>query len=73
MLFSLEGKAWNLTKCVTVQDMLSNAGDTVGEDTAAITLKEKRLTFTWLDGEVQSRRCLFYIHSEYNYETCGPR
>lgn len=19
------------------------------------------------------RRCLFYIHSEYNYETCGPR
>lgn len=53
--------------------MLSNDGDTVGEDTAAITLKEKRLTFTWLDGEVQSRRCLFYIHSEYNYETCGPR
>lgn len=37
-----------------VQGMLSNDGDVVGDDTAAIALKEKRLTFTWLDGEVQS-------------------
>lgn len=44
--------------------MLSNDGDTVGEDTAAIALKEKRLTFTWLDGEVQSVSgfsCLLFI------------
>ncbi|CAL5362291.1 unnamed protein product [Camellia sinensis] len=29
----------------------------------AVALKEKRLTFTWLDGEAQQ---------ENNYETCGP-
>ncbi|KAK1373362.1 J domain-containing protein [Heracleum sosnowskyi] len=58
-----------------VQEKLSNDGDAAPQDelSAAIALKDKRLTFTWLDGEAQNRRCLFYIHSEYSYETCGPR
>lgn len=58
-----------------VQEKLSNDGDAAAQDelSAAIALKDKRLTFTWLDGEAQNRRCLFYIHSEYSYETCGPR
>ncbi|KMZ71061.1 hypothetical protein ZOSMA_189G00220 [Zostera marina] len=40
---------------------------------AAVALKEKRLTLTWLDGELQSTYCSFYLHSETSYETCGPR
>ncbi|KAH7656401.1 Protein-disulfide reductase protein [Dioscorea alata] len=36
-------------------------------------LKEKRLTFVWLDGELQKDYCLFYLHSDTIYETCGPR
>ncbi|XP_047327744.1 uncharacterized protein LOC124931343 [Impatiens glandulifera] len=41
--------------------------------TAAIALREKRLTLTWLDGEAQHRRCFFYLQTEKSYETCGRR
>lgn len=41
---------------------------------AATAMKEKRLTFTWLDGGAQKVYCLFYLHKLDNiYETCGPR
>ncbi|KAF9597890.1 hypothetical protein IFM89_022251 [Coptis chinensis] len=40
---------------------------------AAVALKEKRLAFTWLDGEAQKKLCFFYINSETSYKTCGPR
>lgn len=40
---------------------------------ALLALKQKRLTFTWLDGEAQKSYCFFYINSENSYETCGPR
>ncbi|KAJ0987440.1 hypothetical protein J5N97_005796 [Dioscorea zingiberensis] len=40
---------------------------------AIAALNEKRLTFVWLDGEVQKDYCLFYLHSDTIYETCGPR
>ncbi|KAK9107493.1 hypothetical protein Syun_023504 [Stephania yunnanensis] len=40
---------------------------------ASAASKEKRLTFTWLDGELQKKYCFFYLHSESSYETCGPR
>ncbi|KAG7021526.1 DnaJ-like subfamily C member 16 [Cucurbita argyrosperma subsp. argyrosperma] len=40
---------------------------------AAVALKGKRLSFTWLDGEAQKKYCFFYISSESSYETCGPR
>ncbi|XP_011101706.1 uncharacterized protein LOC105179763 isoform X2 [Sesamum indicum] len=62
-----------------VQDKLSNYGTTDVADQepmsapAAIALKQKRLTFAWLDGEAQHRYCFFHIHSENSYETCGPR
>ncbi|KAM7480047.1 hypothetical protein LguiA_028260 [Lonicera macranthoides] len=58
-----------------VQEILSNDVDAVPQDSAssAIALKEKRLTFTWLDGEAQNRYCSFYLHSEHSFETCGPR
>ncbi|KAA8542456.1 hypothetical protein F0562_023408 [Nyssa sinensis] len=55
-----------------VQEVLSNDGKILSTP-SAVALKEKRLTFTWLDGEVQNRFCFFYIHSENSYETCGPR
>nr|GMD07660.1 DnaJ homolog subfamily C member 16 isoform X1 [Ipomoea batatas] len=41
--------------------------------TAEVALKEKRLTFTWLDGEKQKTYCFFYVNSENSYDTCGPR
>ncbi|KAK4437043.1 hypothetical protein Salat_0038200 [Sesamum alatum] len=62
-----------------VQDKLSNDGKTDVADQepmsapAALALKQKRLTFAWLDGEAQHRYCFFHIHSEDSYETCGPR
>ncbi|KAG1334440.1 DnaJ subfamily C member 10 [Cocos nucifera] len=40
---------------------------------AAAALKENRLTFTWLDGELQKKYCMFYLFSDDAYETCGPR
>ncbi|XP_050223024.1 uncharacterized protein LOC126673092 [Mercurialis annua] len=39
----------------------------------ATALQNKRLTFVWLDGEAQEKYCLFYLHSETSYDTCGPR
>lgn len=62
-----------------VQQILSSAAELNGADKqqpsepSAIALKEKRLTFTWLDGEAQKQYCFFYIHSEDSYDTCGPR
>ncbi|CAH9092656.1 unnamed protein product [Cuscuta europaea] len=61
-----------------VQGTLSNGEwNTVDQDSfsaiAELALKEKRLTFTWLDGEQQKRYCFFYVNSESSYETCGPR
>ncbi|KAK4781631.1 hypothetical protein SAY86_015733 [Trapa natans] len=61
-----------------VQDILSNDAElnTDSEDPfipAAVALKKKRLTFTWLNGESQKKYCFFYLQSETSYETCGPR
>ncbi|KAK3042764.1 hypothetical protein RJ639_000822, partial [Escallonia herrerae] len=72
------GKNYILSKTMRrVQEILSNDVDSIDQDPSsapsAIALKEKRLTFTWLDGEAQNRYCFFYIHSEQSYETCGPR
>ncbi|KAK6123167.1 hypothetical protein DH2020_043069 [Rehmannia glutinosa] len=62
-----------------VQEKLTNNGELDTDDqepmsaSAALALKQKRLTFAWLDGEAQQRYCSFNIHSEDSYETCGPR
>lgn len=62
-----------------VQETLSNDGELTGVDQdlssapALFALYQKRLTFTWLDGEAQNSYCFFYINSEDSYETCGPR
>ncbi|GFP87467.1 Dnaj homolog subfamily c member 10 [Phtheirospermum japonicum] len=64
---------------VKVQETLTDNGelDTVDEEPmsapAAVALKQKRLSFAWLDGEAQQRYCFFNIHSEDSYETCGTR
>ncbi|PIA62806.1 hypothetical protein AQUCO_00200672v1 [Aquilegia coerulea] len=55
-----------------IQDVLLNEWGPTAKP-AAVALKEKRLTFTWLDGEAQKKYCFFYINSESSYETCGPR
>ncbi|WCJ35916.1 DNAJ heat shock N-terminal domain-containing protein [Euphorbia peplus] len=61
-----------------VEDLLSNDGasDDVDRDQLSLlatALKNKRLTFAWLDGEAQQKYCFFYLHSETSYDTCGPR
>ncbi|XP_052179705.1 uncharacterized protein LOC127793014 isoform X2 [Diospyros lotus] len=61
-----------------IQQMLLNddnldTGDNDQLLSAAVALKEKRLTFTWLDGEAQQRYCSFHIQTANSYETCGPR
>ncbi|XP_051115725.1 uncharacterized protein LOC127240917 isoform X2 [Andrographis paniculata] len=63
----------------SVQDQLSSdvESDIGNQDLvsapATLALKQKRLTFAWLDGETQNRFCFFHIHSEDSFETCGPR
>ncbi|CAH8391081.1 unnamed protein product [Eruca vesicaria subsp. sativa] len=62
-----------------VQNTLSNheASDEASKDPsvapAASAHKNKRLTLAWLDGEVQSKYCFFYVQSETSYDTCGTR
>ncbi|OAY62782.1 DnaJ subfamily C member 10 [Ananas comosus] len=65
-----------------VQDVLLDVVDSddigkenplVKESAAAAAMKQRRLTFVWLDGEVQKERCLFYLAQEYAEGTCGPR
>ncbi|XP_077213966.1 DNAJ heat shock N-terminal domain-containing protein isoform X2 [Tasmannia lanceolata] len=59
-----------------LNDVVSNPGDKDNfslAQPAANALAEKRLTFTWLDGEAQKQYCFFYLHSEDSYQTCGPR
>ncbi|XP_010532213.2 PREDICTED: uncharacterized protein LOC104808258 [Tarenaya hassleriana] len=75
---SVELNQMRETMC-RVQNSLSSYDDSdvAGSDSsvpdAAAALKTKRLTFAWLDGEVQKKYCFFYVHSETNYETCGTR
>ncbi|XP_002514733.2 uncharacterized protein LOC8263406 [Ricinus communis] len=61
-----------------VEELLLNDGEpsVVDKDQSSLlatALKNKRLTFAWLDGEAQQKYCLFYLHSETSYDTCGPR
>ncbi|KAL6995170.1 hypothetical protein U1Q18_005305 [Sarracenia purpurea var. burkii] len=62
-----------------IEKVLSNDGtlNTADKDQpslpSALALKEKRLTFTWLDGEAQQKYCFFIIQTTKSYETCGPR
>ncbi|WOK97578.1 hypothetical protein Cni_G06286 [Canna indica] len=39
----------------------------------ATALNEDRLTFTWLDGDVQQKYCQFYIPPEYHSKCCGSQ
>ncbi|KAJ0790009.1 putative protein-disulfide reductase [Helianthus annuus] len=62
----------------SIQEILSNGGDVDQLDnetatSASVALKEKRLTFAWVDGEVQKRFCMFYVNVEDSHDTCGPR
>ncbi|XP_028056125.1 uncharacterized protein LOC114260243 isoform X6 [Camellia sinensis] len=56
-----------------IQEALSTVDKDQPSSLAAVALKEKRLTFSWLDGEAQQRYCFFHTQTENNYETCGPR
>ncbi|XP_074316423.1 uncharacterized protein LOC141652729 [Silene latifolia] len=40
---------------------------------SAIALKDRRLTFVWMDGEVQKNLCMFYVSGEHSLDCCGPR
>lgn len=62
-----------------VQETLSKSGELNAEGeaentvTAAVALKNNRLTLGWLDAEAQKNYCFFYLNMENSYETCGPR
>uniref|UniRef100_A0ACD5YY71 Uncharacterized protein n=1 Tax=Avena sativa TaxID=4498 RepID=A0ACD5YY71_AVESA len=49
-----------------------NVEKTVEVASAATALKDDRLTFVWLDGELQKKICAFYLATDYN-GACGPR
>ncbi|ESQ34929.1 hypothetical protein EUTSA_v10006967mg [Eutrema salsugineum] len=75
---SVELNKMRETMC-RVQDALSNheKSDETSKDPsvapAASAHTTKRLSFAWLDGEVQSKYCFFYVQSETSYDTCGTR
>ncbi|KAF5942947.1 hypothetical protein HYC85_020589 [Camellia sinensis] len=71
-----------------IQEALSIVDKDQPLSLVAVVLKEKRLTFTWLDGEAQQVSVIFCLSSvsmfskfscssihicENSYETCGPR
>ncbi|GAB2213098.1 hypothetical protein Drorol1_Dr00021116 [Drosera rotundifolia] len=62
-----------------IQDVLSNDSELEEADIGAVAapsvsaLKEKRLTFAWMDGEAQKNLCVFYIGTDFGVESCGPR
>ncbi|XP_028071928.1 uncharacterized protein LOC114274232 [Camellia sinensis] len=56
-----------------IQEALSTVDNDQPSSLAAVALKEKWLTFTWLDGEAQQRYCFFHTQTENSYETCEPR
>ncbi|KQK15065.1 uncharacterized protein LOC100831408 [Brachypodium distachyon] len=49
-----------------------SANDLVDVSSAATALKDDRLTFVWLDGELQKKICAFYLATDFN-GACGPR
>ncbi|KAE8672528.1 FKBP-like peptidyl-prolyl cis-trans isomerase family protein isoform 1 [Hibiscus syriacus] len=53
-----------------VQETLSKSSKL---NAASVALKSKRLTLSWLDGEMQNNYCFFYLNTESSIETCGPR
>ncbi|XP_024531523.1 uncharacterized protein LOC9633474 [Selaginella moellendorffii] len=56
-----------------VQDELGSE-DIDGHNFAAATAyKDKRLSLSWLDGEMQKKFCYYCLPSETVHETCGPR
>ncbi|GJN10921.1 hypothetical protein PR202_ga29069 [Eleusine coracana subsp. coracana] len=50
-----------------------NVDNSVEISSAATALKDNRLTFVWLDGEVQKQICAFYLATDYYNGACGPR
>ncbi|XP_066398105.1 uncharacterized protein [Miscanthus floridulus] len=46
--------------------------NSVETSSAATAFKDDRLTFVWLDGEVQKQICAFYLATDYT-GACGPR
>ncbi|CAM8929167.1 unnamed protein product [Rhodiola kirilowii] len=54
-----------------VQEIVSDEAKE-GTTPAAVALREKRMAFAWLDGEVQQDYCIFYLGPD-SYETCGKR
>uniref|UniRef100_A0A1J3G654 DnaJ-like protein subfamily C member 16 n=1 Tax=Noccaea caerulescens TaxID=107243 RepID=A0A1J3G654_NOCCA len=75
---SVELNKMRETMC-RVQEALSDhneSGETPKDPSiapAAYAHKTKRLSFAWLDGEVQNKYCFFYVQSETSYDTCGTR
>ncbi|OEL13962.1 hypothetical protein BAE44_0025023 [Dichanthelium oligosanthes] len=49
-----------------------NVDNSAEISSAAIALKDERLTFVWLDGDVQKQICAFYLATDYS-GACGPR
>ncbi|KAF8679196.1 hypothetical protein HU200_045964 [Digitaria exilis] len=49
-----------------------NVDNSVDISSAATALKDERLTFVWLDGDIQKQICAFYLATDYS-GACGPR
>ncbi|WVZ66790.1 hypothetical protein U9M48_015963 [Paspalum notatum var. saurae] len=49
-----------------------NVDNPVEISSAVTALEDERLTFVWLDGEVQKQICAFYLATDYS-GACGPR
>ncbi|KAI8543321.1 hypothetical protein RHMOL_Rhmol08G0207600 [Rhododendron molle] len=63
----------SIQEILSTNDVLHSVDQDQPPAPPAVALKEKRLTFTWLDGEAQQKYCFFIIQTASSYETCGPR
>lgn len=65
----MRGVLQNLTN----SEITPHADDIPQHLLAAEAMRTKRLSLSWLDGEIQKDFCYFYLHSPTMFEACGPK
>ncbi|KAJ1292022.1 hypothetical protein BS78_02G361200 [Paspalum vaginatum] len=65
-------KAQDQLKFAVDRSTTGNVDNPVEISSAATALEDERLTFVWLDGEIQKQICAFYLATDYS-GACGPR
>ena len=72
-LIQARGVMRGVLQNLTNSELIPHADDIPQHLLAAEAMRTKRLSLSWLDGEMQKEFCYFYLHSPTMFEACGPR